>query len=380
VQSDLDLDLYIRWPPGIKQLIDPSGRQTALLVKRAQYGAKQNPRCWGLKLHKFLTEAGFRRSSTDSCLYLMDWKSTDGYQKQIALVVYVDDLLARVNLSDAETKQRYEKFVNAMQAKFAVEDRGNCDHMLGYKIDYDKKRGILKMTQKSCLLALLARTGHEDSPGKSTPASLGIKPNVTWCPNPDTPVGKDEIAKMKSRDYANRVGLANWLARGSKPETSWTAGMLSRFLHDPGEEHWKMTDYLMQDLSRTRDRGLVFRRDPKGLTLKAYVDGDWLTDYGNDADNRKCCTGYALILGGAAVSWRSFKQQRVAGSSTESEYYSLWAVTRTVMHVRRQMKECGFEQFAPTVVLEDNQAVKLLSEDVVESTRTRHWDKEYHQI
>jgi hypothetical protein len=44
------------------------------------------------------------------------------------------------------------------------------------------------------------------------------------------------------------------------------------------------------------------------------------------------------------------------------------------------MKECGFEQFAPTVVLEDNQAVKRLSEDVVDSTRTRHWDKEYHQI
>ena len=55
-----------------------------------------------------------------------------------------------------------------------------------------------------------------------------------------------------------------------------------------------MTDYLMQYFSRTRGRGLVFRRDPKGLTLKAYVDGDWLTDYGNDADNRKCCTGYAV--------------------------------------------------------------------------------------
>ena len=50
------------------------------------------------------------------------------------------------------------------------------------------------------------------------------------------------------------------------------------------------------------------------------------------------------------------------------------------MHVRRQTKECGFEQFAPIVVLEDNQAVKRLSEDVVESTRTRYWDKEYHQI
>jgi hypothetical protein len=83
---------------------------------------------------------------------------------------------------------------------------------------------------------------------------------------------------------------------------------------------------------------------------------------------------------GAAVAWRSFKQQRVSGSSTESEYYSLWACIREVMHTRRQMKECGFEQFEPTQIMEDNQAVKRLSEDVVESTRTRHWDKEWHQI
>ena len=116
-----------------------------------------------------------------------------------------------------------------------------------------------ELTQKSCLLALLARTGHEDSPGNFTPASPGIKLKVTWCPNPKTAEGKAEIARMKDRDYANRVGSANWLARGSKPETSWTAGILSRFLSNPGEEHWKMTDYLMQYFSRTRDRRLVFR-------------------------------------------------------------------------------------------------------------------------
>ena len=269
-----------------------------------------------MKLHKFLTNASFKRSLTDSCLYLMDWKAADGSQKQIALVVYVDDLLARVKLEDAEIKQRYDEFVSDLQSKFAVEDRGNCDHMLGYKIDYDKKRGILKMIQKNCLLALLARTGHEESPGKSTPASPGIKPEVTWCLNPKTAEGNAEIARMKDRDYANRVGSVNWFAKGSKPETSWTAGMLSRFLSNPGEKHWDIANYLMQYLSRTRDRGLVFRRDPKGLTLKAYVDGDWFTDYDNGSDNRKCCTGYALILGGAAVSWRSFKQQRVAGFST----------------------------------------------------------------
>ena len=156
--------------------------------------------------------------------------------------------------------------------------------------------------------------------------------------------------------------------------------MLTRFLTKQSKKHYDMTTRLIRYLSTTRDRGLVYRRQEGELKLICYVDGDWLTDYGNSGDNRKCTTGYALILCGASVAWRSFKQQRVAGSSTESEYQSLWSATREIMHVRRQMKECGFEQFEPAVVNEDNQAAKRLSEDVVESTRTRHWDKEYHQI
>ena len=156
--------------------------------------------------------------------------------------------------------------------------------------------------------------------------------------------------------------------------------MLSRFLSDPSLKHYDMSTHLLKYLSTTKDRGIVYRRSKGPLTLTCYVDGDWLTDYGNNEDNRKCTTGYVLILCGAAVCWRSFKQQRVSGSSTESEYYSLWAATREIMHTRRQMKECGFEQYQPTEVHEDNQAVKRLSEDVVESSRTRHWDKEFHQL
>ena len=236
------------------------------------------------------------------------------------------------------------------------------------------------MTQKGCLMELLERTGLDECRTKRTPAEVGIKPHAKWSPDPETDAGKKEIAWLKEQDYASRVGSTSWLSRGSRPETAWTTGMLARFLTKQSKRCYDMTTRLIRYLSTTRDRGLVYRRQKGGLKLLCYVDGDWLSDYGNDADNRKCTTGYALILCGAAVTWRSFKQQRVAGSSTESEYQSLWAATREVMHTRRQMKECGFEQFEPTIVKEDNQAAKRLSEDVVESTRTRHWDKEYHQI
>jgi hypothetical protein len=382
VQSNMDTEMYIRWPPGLRGLADKvTGKHTALLVKKAQYGARQSPRCWGLKLHKFLLAEGFRRSDTDSCLYLLDRIDIKTNSKiQIALVVYVDDLTARANLECPLTKHIYDKFVKHMQAEFVVEDRGICDSMLGYKIDYDKANGTLKLTQKSCLLGLLQRTNLDECERKLTPAPPGIKPSSQWCPDLSTIEGKQEAATMKELDYGNRVGATLWLSRGSRPETSWTVGMLSRWLSRPGQKHYDMCTHLIKYLSTTRDRGIVYRRSKDGMNLKAFVDGDWLTDYGDDTENRRCCTGYALLLCGAAVSWRSFKQQRVAGSSTESEYYSLWAAVREVMHFRRQLKECGFEQLEPTIINEDNQSVQRLSEDVVESSRTRHWDKEWHQL
>ena len=50
------------------------------------------------------------------------------------------------------------------------------------------------------------------------------------------------------------------------------------------------------------------------------------------------------------------------------------------MHTTRQMKECDFEYHQPTEVREDNQAVKRLSEDAVDSRRTRHWNKEHLRL
>ena len=214
-----------------------TGNDTCLKAEKALYGLKQSPRCWGMKLHKLLIKVGFERSDTDSCLYLMTRKRTktkdsslkvhDRFDKeyiQIALVVYVDDLTARVDLDCSETKEMCDEFVKNMFKGFVEEDWGILDSMLGYKIDYDKERALLKLTQKSCLLELLERTGLSECRIKRTPAEAGIKPHVKWSPGPETEAGKKEIEWPKEQDYANRVGSTSWLSRGSRPETAWTTG------------------------------------------------------------------------------------------------------------------------------------------------------------
>ena len=89
-----------------------------------------------MKLHQFLMKEGFTRSDTDSCLYLMtrrrkkpessQLKVYDEFDRdyiQIALVVYVDDLTARVDLACPEARKYYDQFVKHMFSEFVVEDR-----------------------------------------------------------------------------------------------------------------------------------------------------------------------------------------------------------------------------------------------------------------
>ena len=140
VQSDLDTDIYVRWPPGI---VPPRSTEqstpSCLHVKKAQYGCKQSPRCWGLKLHNFLVKEGFQRSDTDSCLYLLTNKRKkpelqsdsnyhddfDAKYTQIALVVYVDDLTARVDLVCPardqghlrQLRHQYESFIRGRRPR-----------------------------------------------------------------------------------------------------------------------------------------------------------------------------------------------------------------------------------------------------------------------
>ena len=52
------------------------------------------------------------------------------------------------------------------------------------------------------------------------------------------------------------------------------------------------------------------------LVVNSYTDASFQTD----RDDSRSQSGFVFILNGGAVSWRSSKQDTVAGSTTEVEY------------------------------------------------------------
>lgn len=85
LNGELKEKVYMTQPLGFK--VVGKEHQVCGLVK-ALHGLEQGPRAWYIKIGKYLIDHGFRRSPSDSHLYVKHTGSDI-----LILVVYVDDLI-----------------------------------------------------------------------------------------------------------------------------------------------------------------------------------------------------------------------------------------------------------------------------------------------
>ena len=85
----------------------------------------------------------------------------------------------------------------------------------------------------------------------------------------------------------------------------------------------------------TKDLLLVYGGD--GLKLEGYID----SSFQSDCDDSKSNSGYVFTLNGGAVSWKSFKQDTTADSTTEAEYITALEAAKEVVWMKKFIAELG---------------------------------------
>jgi hypothetical protein len=108
-----------------------------------------------------------------------------------------------------------------------------------------------------------------------------------------------------------------YLASATRPDIAYAVSKLSRFVSNPGSEHWRALERVMHYLVGTMNYGIHYSRDPK--VLEGYSDANWISD----VDELKATSGYVFTLGGGAVSWKSCKQTILTRSTMEAELAAL---------------------------------------------------------
>jgi hypothetical protein len=119
---------------------------------------------------------------------------------------------------------------------------------------------------------------------------------------------------MSRVPYANAVGCLMYVMVCTRPDISHAVGVVSRYMENPGREHWATVKWVLRYLRGTSDYCITF--DGCNDTVCGYVDSDFV----GDLDKRRSTSGYVFTLAGGSISWMSKLQETIALSTTEEEY------------------------------------------------------------
>ncbi|KAL5725484.1 hypothetical protein ACHQM5_008624 [Ranunculus cassubicifolius] len=180
-----------------------------------------------------------------------------------------------------------------------------------------------------------------------------------------SPLRKDDIESMKKVPYASTVGSLMYAMVCTRPDIAYAVGVVSRFLANPGKEHWEGVKWILRYLKGTSNMSICFGGDRP--TLEGYTDADMA----GDIDSMKSTSGYLFTFAGGAVSWQAKLQKCVALSTTEAEYIAVTEYCKEMLWLKKFFKELRMKQERFTVLC-DSQSARHLSKNLSFHLRSKH--------
>jgi hypothetical protein len=169
-------------------------------LKKALYGLKQAPRTWYSRLDKYLQQAGFKKGSTYSNLYI---KVIQG--NVLLIEVHVDDIIF-----GSDDDRLSQKFAKDMQNEFEISLLGELSFFLGLQI-HQSNQGIF-ISQTKYIIEMLKRFGMEDCKPVITPMQTSCK------------LSKDDDSKSTDqRQYRSMIGILLYVT-ASRPDVMQVVG------------------------------------------------------------------------------------------------------------------------------------------------------------
>ncbi|OAE35676.1 hypothetical protein AXG93_1154s1300 [Marchantia polymorpha subsp. ruderalis] len=229
-----------------------------------------------------MKQLGYNRSLYDCCVY---YNEVQGGSRNY-LVLYVDDMLI-----PAKSKSNIEKLKTSLSVEFHMKDLGAARKILGVEIYRERKKRKLFLSQEGYIKKMLSRFGISSTKPIDTPMASNCKLEMYSVQT------EEEKEYMSRVPYASVVGSLMYAMVCTRPNLAFTVSVVSRYMVNPGKEHWQPVKRIFKYL-----------RD---------------SDYVGDVDSRRSMTSYVFTLGGSVVSWKATLQPTVTLSTTEAEYMAL---------------------------------------------------------
>ena len=356
LHGDLKEEIYMEQPEGF----EVKGKEKLVCrLKKSLYGLKQAPRQWYKKFESFMVDNDFHKTYADHCVFVKNFAEGDF----LILLLYVDDMLIV-----GRDSNKIVDLKASLSKSFAMKDLGPAKQILGMRISRDRKNKKLWISQEKYIEKVLKRFNMNNAKPVCSPLPVHMKLSSKQCPTTD-----EDKKKMKNVPYSSAVGSLMYTMVCTRPDIAHAVGVVSRFMSNPGKEHWAAVKWILRYLRGTSRVSLCF--GPGEPVLDGYTDADM----SGDIDSSKSTSGYMMTFAGGAVSWQSKLQKCVALSTTESEYVAAVEAGKELVWMRDFLEELGLEQDDYLLHCDCQSAIHL-AKNATYHGRTKHIRRRYHWI
>nr|GEW63199.1 retrovirus-related Pol polyprotein from transposon TNT 1-94 [Tanacetum cinerariifolium] len=265
-------------------------------LNKSLYGLRQAPRSWYKRYDSFIRSLEYNRLHAYPYAYFKRF----GNNNSIILLLYVDDMLVPGLNND-----RINKLKAQLAREFEMKDLGPANKILGMQIHRDRVSRKIWLSLKSYVKKILQ--------------------------------SEKERMKMSRVPYALAVESLMFAMICTRPNIVHAVGVVSRYMTEPGREHWEAVKRIFRYIKGTSDVALCF--GDSDLIVKGYVD----SDYAGDLDGSKSTAGYLFTLSGRTISWVSKLQLVVAMSTMEAEYVAVAQANKEAVWLKMLLEELGHE-------------------------------------
>lgn len=358
LNGELKETIYMEVPEGLvvegEAEEDSEVKRVVCKLERPLYGLKQAPRCWNQKFTRFLNEFNLKECDADKCVFVGSVRG-----EKVYLALFVDD-----GLVAASSKQTLDKIVTKLESAFRI-TISDSSMFVGVQIARNRAEKSLVIHQSSYTKKIIEKFGMRDANSGSVPADPHAILSITET---------DESKETTNVPYREAVGSLVFLATVSRPDISYAVNVVSKYLGEHNQSHWRAVRRIFAYLVGTVSTGIEYRDGGSMSELVGFSDAD----YAGDVDTRRSTTGFVFCLADGAVTWSSQRQKMVTLSTTEAEYVAACAAAKESVWLRKLLSDIGHPCTKETVLYVDNESAIQLVKNPVYHKRTKHIDVRFH--
>ena len=182
------------------------------------------------------------------------------------------------------------------------------------------------------------------------------------------PRGEKDKAKMGRVLYASTVGSLMYVMICTRTEIAFVVGTVSRYMSNPGKEHWAAVKWILRYLKGTS--GVYLRYGCGKPMLEGFPD----SHMSGDVDSSRSTSGYVMTYVGGVVSWQSRLQKALALSTIEAEYMAVVEARNELIWMRDFLNELGMKQEKSYFIV----ITRVPSTLPAYHSHTKHIQRRYH--